>query len=374
MSTMLKGTQMQFIDLKTQHRRLEAEIAMAMQRVFAHGQFIMGEEIDELERQLADFCASRHCIAVSSGTDAILAALMVLDIQPGDEVITSPFTFFATAETILLLGARPVFVDIDPHTMNMDAALIGAAINDKTKAILAVSLYGQCSDMRAINVIAEQYDLVVIEDAAQSFGATYDGAPSCSLTPLATTSFFPAKPLGCYGDGGAVFTQDDAMAVKLKMLRNHGQQVRYQHECVGLNARLDTLQAAILLVKLKIFPEELVLRKVVAKRYNELLDDVVARQQLPKGYTSTHGQYTIRVPNRAEVMATLQVQGIPTVVHYPTPLHRQPAVTRVLGEHLCFPHAERAAHEVLSLPMHPYLTEDQQVIIVDALKQALQNK
>jgi len=306
---------------------------------------------------------------VSSGTDALLIALMALGVGPGDEVITSPFSFFATVEVIVLLGAKPVFVDIEPDTYNIDASLIEAAITPKTKVILPVSLYGQCPDMDAINAIASKHQLAVIEDAAQSFGATYKGRPSCGLSTIACTSFFPSKPLGCYGDGGACFTQDAELAQRINEIRLHGQSKRYYHTRVGVNGRFDTIQAAVLLEKLALFEEEVALRQTVAQRYQQLLPSHIPVQVIRPHNQSVFAQYTLAVENRDTVQASLQQLGIPTAVHYPLGLHQQP-VFEALFEKVTFPVTEHAARTVISIPMHPYLTLAEQEKIVAAMVEA----
>lgn len=359
---------MQFIDLKAQYRLIEQDVRARIDRVLAHGQYIMGPEIGELEEQLAAFVGVRHCIGLSSGTDALLAAMMALDIGPGDEVITTPFTFIATGEMIALLGAVPVFVDIDPATYNLNSDLLEQAITPRTRAIVPVSLYGQCADMDAINGIAERYGVPVIEDAAQSFGATYKGRRSCALSLIGCTSFFPAKPLGAYGDAGACFTDDDGLAKSIREIRNHGQDRRYHHPRLGLNGRLDTLQAAILLAKLVIFPKEVELRSGLGGRYTDALQGLGARSSLEGGArlltpyiaperTSVYAQYTVQVGERDRVIAALGETGVPTAVHYPVPLNEQPIFSR-LGEPGATPVSTRVASRVMSLPMHPYLTDD----------------
>ncbi|QGU31782.1 DegT/DnrJ/EryC1/StrS family aminotransferase [Thermochromatium tepidum] len=371
---------MQFIDLKTQYARIEPELKVRIQAVLEHGQFILGPEVQELEARLAEFVGVRHCIGMSSGTDALLAAMMALEIGRGDEVITTPFTFIATAETIALLGARPVFVDIDPVTYNLDPAKIEAAITGRTRAILPVSLYGQCADMDAINAIAARHRLPVIEDAAQSFGASYRGRRSCALSRIGCTSFFPAKPLGAYGDAGACFTDDDALAQALREIRNHGQDRRYHHLRLGLNARLDTLQAAILLAKMEIFPEEVESRARIGARYTELFQargalgtDVggapVLTPYVHPHNLSVYAQYTLQVEDREAVAAKLGEQGIPTAVHYPIPVSEQPVFHGgLLGAD--YPVSAAVARRVLSLPMHPYLDEATQERIVAAVAKA----
>lgn len=357
---------MDFIDLKTQYQNLKPEIQTRINAVLDHGQYIMGPEIQELEQKLAAYVGAKHCISLSSGTDALLVALMALGVGIGDEIITTPFSFIATAEVIALIGAKPVFVDIDPRTHNIDPALIEAAITSRTRAIIPVSLYGQCADMDAINEIANRHQLAVIEDAAQSFGATYKGQQSCNLSTIGCTSFFPSKPLGCYGDGGACFTNDDQLATEMRQIRVHGQDKRYHHRRLGINARLDTLQAAILLAKLDTFPAEVISRMRIGERYIERLRDHVRVPFIEKHNTSIYGQFTIEVDNRAEMQKGLQQQGIPTAVHYPIPLHKQP----VFAEHAheSYPLAERASERVMSLPMHPFLTDTQIDFIADAVR------
>jgi UDP-2-acetamido-2-deoxy-ribo-hexuluronate aminotransferase len=345
-----------FIDLKRQQALIKPQLDARIAAVLAHGQYIMGPEIAELEARLVEFTGAEHCISVSSGTDALLLALMALDVKTGDEVITTPFTFISTAEVISLLGAVPVFVDIELDTFNLDPALLEAAITPKTKAIIPVSLYGQCANFQAINAIALKHGIPVIEDAAQSFGATHHGASSCNLSTIGCTSFFPSKPLGCYGDGGACFTNDEKLAAKMKSLRIHGQTKRYYHEYIGVNARMDTLQAGIVLAKLDIFPDEIHARQNIGSWYEAALDAAeVITPLIRPGNTTVYGQYTIRVKNRAELMAALNEQGVPTAVHYPTPLHLQPAYAYLGQGQGSFPISEQLAQEVMSLPMHPYL-------------------
>ncbi len=357
-----------FIDLKTQYQALKPQIHARIDAVLDHGQYIMGPEVKELEEKLAVFTSAKHCITVASGTEALLMSLMALDIKPGDEIITTPFTFVATAEVIVLLGAKPVFVDVEPDTGNIDAGLIEAKITPKTKVILPVSLYGQTADMDAINAIAAKYgNLSVIEDAAQSFGATYKGRQSCSLSTIGCTSFFPSKPLGCYGDGGAIFTNDDALAQAMREIRVHGQSQRYVHTRVGVGGRMDTLQCAIVLAKLERFEWEVKQRKEIGQRYNQLLDQAgIARIKQRPQRTSVYAQYTIMVPNREALQRRLADSGIPTSVHYPVPLNEQPAY-----KHLCCPNctpiAQQLAKQVMSLPMSPDLSFDGLDKIVNAL-------
>jgi len=365
---------MEFINLKAQYQSLKENIHHRMNQVLEHGAYIMGPEVHELEERLAQYVGVKHCISVSSGTEGLFMALLALGIKPGDEVITTPFTFIATAETISLLGAVPVFVDIDPITYHMDPLLLKEAITSKTRAIMPVSLYGQCADMDAINEIALEYGLPVIEDGAQSFGALYKNRLSCSLSTLGVTSFFPSKPLGCYGDGGAIFTNDDALSALLRQIRVHGQDRRYHHPIIGLNGRLDTLQAAILLAKLDVFPEEVLARKSIGARYSALLQGVVPTPVILEGNTSVYAQYTVEVEERNRVQEFLKGEGIPTAVHYPTPLHLQPAFSYLAQGPGSFPQAEKASARVMSLPMDPYLSLEAQDKIVEKLKLAISIK
>lgn len=358
---------MQFIDLGAQQARIKDKIEAGIARVLSHGKYILGPEVIELEEKLAEFTGAKYCITCGNGTDALQIAQMALGIGPGDEVITPGFTYIATAETVALLGAKPVYVDVDPVTYNLDPARLEAAITPNTKAIIPVSLYGQCADFDAINAIAEKYNIPVIEDAAQSFGAMYKGKRSCNLTTIACTSFFPSKPLGGYGDGGAIFTNDDELAKVIRQVARHGQDRRYHHVRVGVNSRLDSLQAAILLPKLEILTEELELRQQVANRYTKLLNEVgiMTTPTIVEGNVSAYAQYTIQVENRSDVQAKLKEAGIPTAVHYPIPLNKQPAVADGCIE---LPVGDKIAERVMSLPMHPYLTEDEQLMVVSAFK------
>ncbi|EGF10396.1 pleiotropic regulatory protein DegT [Neisseria bacilliformis ATCC BAA-1200] len=359
---------MQFIDLAAQQARIKEQIDAGIQKVLAHGQYILGPEVAELEEKLAAFCGAKYCIGVANGTDALQIALMALGVGAGDEVITPGFTYIATAETVALLGAKPVYVDVCEHTCNLDPAKLEAAITERTKAIIPVSLYGQCADFDAINAIAAKHGLPVIEDAAQSFGASYKGRQSCNLSTIACTSFFPSKPLGCYGDGGAVFTNDENLAAAIRQIARHGQDRRYHHIRVGVNSRLDTLQAAILLPKLAILDEEIRLRGEVAQMYaQELARAGIAAPFVEAHNVSAYAQYTVRVPNRAAVQAALKDAGIPTAVHYPIPLNKQPAV----ASDAALPVGDLLAAEVMSLPMHPYLDEAQVQRIAAALQQAV---
>lgn len=363
---------MQFIDLKTQKNRIEEKLFARFNVVMDHGCYVMGPEVAELETQLAQFVGVKHALAVASGTDALLIALMALGISPGDEVITTPFSFFATAEVISLLGAKPVFVDIECDTYNINVHAIEAVITSKTKAIMPVSLYGQCADFDEINALAEAYKLPVIEDAAQSFGASYKGKRSGGLTTIGCTSFFPSKPLGCFGDGGACFTNQDELAQRMNEIRTHGQSKRYYHTRLGINGRLDTLQAAVLLEKLALFPEEMQLRADVAARYQRLLPSCIKKPYVKPDNSCIFAQYTIEVDNRDVVQQALQQQGIPTAVHYPLGLHEQPIFKAMYPGGRHFPHTEAAARRVLSLPMHPYLSLAEQQQIAAAVENSVQ--
>ena len=362
-----------FIDLKAQYAALKTTIDARIQRVLDHGQYIMGPEVQELETALAAYAGTRHCITVASGTEALLIALMTLDLQPGDEVITTPFTFAATAETIVLLGGVPVFVDIEPDSCNLDAALIEAAITPRTKAIMPVSLYGQVCDMEAINAIAARHgNIPVIEDAAQSFGATYKGRRSCGLSTWGATSFFPSKPLGCYGDGGALFTDDDALAQAAREIRVHGQSQRYTHTRVGVGGRMDTLQCAVVLGKLERFDWEIARRLAIGERYQQLIGELpLQRLAVREDRDCVWAQFTVQVDEREAVVQVLKQAGIPTAIHYPRPLHRQPAYEQRCRIATPLAHAEAAARRVMSLPMSADLTEAQQDEVVAALRAAL---
>ncbi len=359
---------MQFTDLQAQYAALKHQIDSRIQRVLDHGQYIMGPEVAELEGALAQFTGSRHCITVSSGTEALLIALMALDLQPGDEVITSPFTFAATAEVIVLLGGVPVFVDVEPDTCNLNAALIEAAMTPRTRAVMPVSLYGQVADMDAINAVAARHGLPVIEDAAQSFGASYQGRRSCALSTFGATSFFPSKPLGCYGDGGALFTDDDALAQAAREIRVHGQSARYTHTRVGVGGRMDTLQCAVVLAKLPRFEWELARRHALGARYRELLAGLQLQLLAVRpDRDCVWGQFTVMVEARTEVQAALKEMGVPTAVHYPRPMHQQVAYERFAPAAGC-PVSEQVAARVMSLPMSADLTEADQDQVVAALR------
>ncbi|OFA09248.1 DegT/DnrJ/EryC1/StrS family aminotransferase [Duganella phyllosphaerae] len=348
---------MEFTGLKQQYDLLRNDINAGIQRVLDHGQYIMGPEVAQLEAQLAEYCGARHCITVSSGTEALLISLMALGVQPGDEVITTPFSFIATAEAIVLAGARPVFVDVERATGNLDPARIGRRIGARTRAIMPVSLYGQPADMDAINDIARRHGLAVIEDGAQSFGASYPGQTggqrSGNLSTIGCTSFFPSKPLGCYGDGGAIFTSDDELARAMREIRIHGQAERYRHTRVGVGGRMDTLQCAVVLAKLPTFDDEIAARRRVAAAYDRCFGSRV--ETLGGGKASAWAQYTIVPPRRQPVQAALTAAGIPSVVHYPQPIHLQPAYLRY--DDVSCPVAELLAGRVLSLPMGPHLSQ-----------------
>ena len=357
-----------FIDLQAQYQAYKQEIDKAIQNVLDSSQYIMGPEVKKLEDGLARYTGSKHAIACSSGTDALLIALMAMDIQPGDEVITTPFTFISTTEVVSLLGAIPVFVDIEPDTFNIDSSKIEEKITAKTKAIIPVSLYGQVADMYEINAIAAKYNLIVIEDGAQSFGATYKGKKSCNLSDFGCTSFFPSKPLGCYGDGGALFTNNDALAEKSRMILAHGSRVRYQHEVVGINGRLDAIQAAILNVKLKYFAEEVQKRKEIGAAYTELLKGKGLSLPVVKhDRTSVYAQFTVRSEQREKLLERFNSNGVPTAIYYPKPLHLQQCYESLGYKTGDFPIAEKAAKEVFSLPISPFITFDQQQFIVEKI-------
>ncbi|MEW6077070.1 MAG: DegT/DnrJ/EryC1/StrS family aminotransferase [Thermodesulfobacteriota bacterium] len=363
---------MDFIDLKSQQRRIRDRIEARIRQVLDHGQYIMGPEMQELESQLAAFVNVKHCITCASGTDALLMALMALNIGRGDEVITVPYTWISTAEVIALLGATTVFVDVEPDTFNINPTLVEKAITSRTRAIMPVGIYGQCADMTRINAVAEKHGLPVIEDAAQCFGATHHGKKACNLSLIGCTSFFPSKPLGCYGDGGAIFTPDDALAEKLCQIRIHGQKVKHQHPVVGINGRFDTIQAAIMLEKFGIFPEECDLRAQVGKRYDHLLSAIpgIRPPVIAPGNTSVYAQYTILSDKRDALAKTLQTRGIPSVAYYTAPLHLQGAFADLGYKAGDFPVAEQVASQCLSLPMSPYLTPADQQQVADALRKA----
>ena len=362
---------MQFIDLQVQYRAYQKEIDAAIYAVLASSQYINGPQVTKLEQALAAYVGVSFAVGFSSGTSSLTAVLMAWEIGPGDEVITTPFSFIATAEVIAVLGARPVFVDVEPDTLNLDPTRLEAAITSRTRAILPVSLYGQCADYDAINAIAHRHGLPCLEDGCQSFGATYRGRRSCALTTAAATSFFPAKPLGCYGDGGMAFTNDENLAQRLRILREHGQAARYRHAMVGINGRLDTIQAAILLAKLPHFEAELTARQAVAGYYRQRLQGKVRLPEIRPENRSVFSQFTVRVPERDRACEHLTAAAIPTAIHYPVSLHRQPVFADLGHRDNDFPVAAQAAREVLSLPMHPFLKPAQQDHVADALIQAV---
>lgn len=361
---------MQFIDLAAQQARIKDQIDARIAKVLAHGQYILGPEVAELEQQLAAYTGAKHCITVGNGTDALQIAQMAFGIGPGDEVITPGFTYIATAETVAVLGAKPVYVDVDETTYNLDPVKLEAAITPRTKAIIPVSLYGQCADFDAINAIAAKYGIPVIEDAAQSFGATYKGRKSANLSTVACTSFFPSKPLGCYGDGGAIFTNDDDLALVMRQIARHGQERRYHHIRVGVNSRLDTLQAAILLPKLAILEDEITRRNDVADEYSRQFAAAgIAIPVVEQHNRSAWAQYTIRVSDRTRVQQQLKDAGIPTAVHYPIPLNKQPAVG---DDSIVLPMGDQVSQEVMSLPMHPYLSDADIQKLTSVVKEVVQ--
>ena len=359
-----------FIDLQAQYRAYEKEINKEVLEVMASAQFIGGQNITKLEESLANYCETKEAIACSSGTDSLLLALMALDIKEGDEIITTPFTFIATAEVIALLKATPVFVDIDETTYNIDPTKIEEKITSKTKAIMPVSLYGQTSNMDEINTIAKKYNLYVIEDACQSFGAQYKGKKSCNLSHIGCTSFFPSKPLGCYGDGGVIMTSDEELASKIRMILNHGQNERYCHKYVGINGRLDAIQAAVLNVKMKHFDDEVEKRAKIGQKYINELKEVegVTTPTILEDRTSVFAQFTLLCENREEIQNKLNSSGIPTAIHYPKPLHLQEVFEYLGYKQGDFPISERVSQQVISLPMSPFLTNEEQDYIIKTIK------
>lgn len=383
---------MEFIDLKAQQQQLlskgislREDIDLKIKAVLDHGKYILGAEVSELEDKLAKFVGAKYCIGVSSGTDALLIALMALGIKPGDEVITTPFSFFSTVETILLLKAKPVFVDIDEFTYNIDPKLIEGAVSKKTKAIIAVSLYGQPANFKEINKIGKENDIAIIEDGAQSFGSTHHKLKSCGLSTIGTTSFFPSKPLGCYGDGGACFTNDEELAKNIREISIHGQNKRYSHNQIGLNGRLDTIQAAILLSKLDLFDDEVESRIKIGSRYTSKLREkgLNTTPFISPGNTSVYAQYTIQVKNRDIVIENMKNRGIPISVHYPSLLPNQNALktkkenflknifSKKIFKSNNLKNAQEIASKVISLPMHPYLSEDDQNLVIDSLMESI---
>ena len=363
---------MEFTDLRAQYRAIKQSVDTRIQKVLEHCQYILGPEVREMEEQLGAWTGSKHCISVASGTEALLIALMALDIKPGDEVITTPFTFVATGEMIVLLGAKAVFVDVEEDTANIDASKIAAAITPRTRAIMPVSLYGQTADMDEINAVAAKHRLPVIEDAAQSFGATYKGRQSCNLSTIGCTSFFPSKPLGCYGDGGAIFTNDDALATAMREIRVHGQSGRYNHTRIGVGGRMDSIQCAVILAKLERLKWELERRVELGKAYDRMLAPLAPQVRpirVKRDRVSVYGQYTVRVSQRQRLQDELKRRGVPTAVHYPLSLHQQPAYAK---DHVgqSFPASEKLAREVLSLPMSADLTPQDQERVASAISDA----
>lgn len=357
---------MQFVDLAAQQARIKDKLDANIRNVLSHGKYILGPEVAELEDKLAAFAGVKHCITVANGTDALQIAQMAVGVGHGDEVIVPGFSYIATAETPAVLGAKPVYVDVDPKTYNLDVTKLEAAITPRTKAIIPVSLYGQCADFDAINEISDRHGIPVIEDGAQSFGGTYKGRSSCGLSTIGCTSFFPSKPLGCYGDGGAIFTNDDELAIVLRQIARHGQDRRYHHLRVGVNSRMDTLQAAILLPKLEILADEIELRNQAAQRYTALFNaaGINTTPFVEAHNVSAWAQYTIQVEGREQVQDELKSKGIPTAVHYPIPLNKQPAVA---DNGASLPVGDAVAEVVMSLPMHPYISEEEQQSVVRAL-------
>lgn len=358
-----------FVDLKSQYAVIENDILSAIKKVLDHGQYIMGPEMSECEKALASYCGVKHALTCSSGTDALLMSLMALDIKNGDEVIVPGLSFIATAEAVVLAGATPVFVDIDPMTYNLDPQKLAQAYSKKTKAIIPVSLYGQISDIEEINKFAADSNITVIEDGAQSFGASYKGKKSCGLSTIGCTSFFPAKTLGCYGDGGAIFTNDDNLAEKINEIRDHGSVSRYNHIRIGMNGRLDTIQCAILLVKLKNFDWEIKQRQIIAQRYKDKLKNCsnMTLPHIKKDHQSAFGQYTVRVSNRDQFQSLMIKKGVPTAIHYPLAMHEQKAYTKWAPTTWSLKESEASAKQVISLPISPYLKEQDQGVVIDAV-------
>lgn len=362
---------MEFIGLKYQYKSLKKEIDEAIHKVLESGQFVMGRAIKDLEKALSDYAKTKHCVVTSSGTDSLLLALKAIDIQPGDEVICVPFTWISPVETIRRLRATPVFVDIDPETYLMDTNKLEQAITKKTKAIIPVSLHGQMPDLTKINEIAKRYDLAVIEDGAQSFGATQNGKCSSSVTTIGVTSFFPTKPLSCYGDGGGLFTNDDEIVKKVRALRVHGATERFNHHYIGMNGRMDTLQAAIVLAKLPFFDEELKARNRIGAYYNEHLKDSFATPKTLEGNTHIYAQYVLKSDKRAEILTALKKEGIPCAIYYPICIHEQPAYQDLGYKKGDFPESEKAADTVFSIPVHPWITQEDQDKVIKTLKSSI---
>lgn len=377
---------MEFIDLKKQYERIKPRIHDRINEVLRHGKFIMGPEVGELEKQLASFVGCKFCVSCANGTDALLLSLMAYDVGPGDAVFTTPFTFIATAEVICLLGATPIFVDIDPDTYNIDPGKLGKAIEETKqkmsgstgsprnltpKGIIPVDLFGLPADYDRINHLAKQHGLFVLEDAAQSLGGSYKGKRVGTLADIAATSFFPAKPLGGYGDGGAIFTNNEGMADRLRSLREHGKgSHKYDNVRIGINGRLDTLQAAILLPKLEIFESEIKERQEVAARYTNAFRGIAKVPHIPDGLMSAWAQYSLVTDKRESYLSKLKELGIPTAIYYPRPLHLQTAFSHLGYRQGDFPVAEHMSDRIFSLPMHPYLVQGDQDRIIEGVKKA----
>jgi len=365
---------MGFVNLKEEYNSYKKEIDEAIQKVLEHCIFIEGPEVKELEKKLAQYVGVKHCITVANGTDALLICLMVLDVSLNDEVITTPFTWISTSEVISLLGAKPIFVDIDPNTFNLDSSKIEKAITSKTKAILPVSLFGQTPNFEEINRIAKKYNLHVIEDAAQSFGATRNGKKSCSITTLATTSFYPSKPLGCYGNGGAIFTNDDFLNEKVRMIKNHGCEKRDFHFYIGMNSRMDTIQAAVLLKKMKYFEKNLEIRRKIANYYNKELINIVDIPFVDKSNTHTYAEYTIKTKRRNFLCEQLKKKNIPCSIYYPKALFEQPVYKNLNYKLDSFSQLQKIIKEVVSLPIQPYLSDEEQNNVINVIKESLLQK
>ena len=362
---------MEFIDVKKQYQLYKKEIDEAIHKVLDHGCFILGREVGQIERILADYVGVEHCLTVSSGTDSLMIALMAMEIGPGDEVITTPFSWISSTEVIRLVGATPVFVEIDPEYYNMDVEQLESAITPRTRAIMPVSLFGQMPDYESINKIAAKYGIPVIEDGAQSFGATQNGRKSCGVTTVGSTSFFPAKPLGCYGDGGALFTNDSELARKMQAIRTHGAITRYDHIVLGLNGRFDTIQAAVLLAKFPHFASEVAARERIGARYTELMKEMCVTPKILPGNTHVYAQYTICVPNRDALGEALKSRGVPSGVYYPKGIHEYSVFADKKFPVGSLPVVEKVSREVISLPMHPWLTIEDQDSIVAAVESSL---
>ncbi len=364
---MLKSQSIQFLDLKKQYREYKPAIDQAIQKVLDSSQYILGPEVTEIEQTLSKFVDVKHCITVSSGTDSLLIALLALDLKPEDEVITTPFTWISTSEVITFLGAKPVFVDIELDTFNMDPTLLEATITDKTKAIMPVSLFGLMAEYTVINAIASRYNLPVIEDGAQSFGASYRQRKSMSMTTIGSTSFFPSKTFGCYGDGGALFTNNDNLAEKMRAIRVHGGLKKHHHNLLGINGRFDTIQAAILLAKFPFFEKEIEGRVRIGNYYTKKLHKYLTTPIVRNGYQHVYGQYTLRVSERDLIIESLKKNNIPHAIYYPKCLHEQPIFKYLGYTYGSFPKSEQASQEVLSLPMHPWLTIKEQDHIIETI-------